>query len=131
MALVVDMSGANFEAMPKDVYPAVFSKYTINQGDAGPYAACEFTVSESSDFAGRKLFRNMSFSPQSLWATKRSMVAMGADPDELNGPVDVEEKLQRLIGNDCRLSVDIRMWEGEERNEVKNILAPDYSALAR
>lgn len=131
MSTVIDLSNANFEVLPKEDYPATFDKYEMREGDKGPYANCEFTISDASDYAGRKQWKVLSFSPGALAMTKRNLIAMGADPESFNGPIDVEEILDDLVGNDCTLVVNVRMYEGDEQNEVTRIKSPDYAALAR
>lgn len=83
-----------------------------------PYIKCEFTVSEEGEAQGRKLFRNLSLSEESLWAFKSAMIALGTDPEEFDDEVDPEEMARDNIGNTAVLTVthqkDTRDPSGEK-----------------
>lgn len=128
----IDFNAASeLDVIAKGDYPAVFDSYEMAEGEKGPYAACVFRISDADEeYAGRKLYRNMSFSAQSLWNAKKTIRNMGYSGN-LDGVVEIEDVLNECLGQDCRIRVGVKKYEGQDRNEVKAVLEPDYAALAR
>ena len=123
----VDFSGVSdsFEPIPVGDYDAVFTGFKIDKSKSteGAFnAVLEFTISDP-EYSGRKAWANRSLLPQSLWVLKRAMVALGADADDLSGPIDLEEELDALKGADCRLRMSIREYEGRQNNQIDEVLA--------
>ena len=121
----VDFTGVgdNFEPIPAGTYDAVFTSYKnhTSKNDA-PYVSLEFTVNDS-EYAGRKAWQNHSFQPQTLWALKRTAKALGAGDEELTGEMDTDDLLNGLIGNDCRLDLEVREYQGRFNNGIAAIKA--------
>ena len=120
-----------FTPLPEGTYEASLSGSELvaaSKTSGQPYMALTFTVSEG-EFQGRKLFRNLSLQPQALWAFKQAVVRLGANPDDFVGMLEMED-LQAIVGGlvgaPCRISVGLREYNGELRNELKNILAPEF-----
>ena len=111
---------------------ARFTEFEFKDSANGRYISLVFTVTEEPH-QGRKLFRNASLLPQSLWATKRTLIALGADEEAIAEDME-EEELQDLVGAllgaPCTLGVKVKKYEGEDRNEVTRVSAPsDVSSL--
>jgi len=54
----------------------------------------------------------------------RTLVALGASPEELTGELDVnDEMLNAYLGNECVVTLRKRTYEGQENNQVVNIRA--------
>ena len=101
-----------------------------SQSSGKPYIRADFTVrhlaSDETDvkFAGRKLFRNFSLQPQSLFALKGLMVALDCDPDIFEEEdLDITEALGELIGGECVVTVTNEEYQGEPRARVGRIRA--------
>lgn len=142
MARTVNLAGVktSFEPMPEDKYYSKFSGMEYREAGVGKakdakddYLSCEFTVTESIDgdgeFAGRKLWSNKSLAVQSLWAYKVMMLALGADPESLEGKIDTENDTKKFLGATVVLDVGVKTApDGKPTNEVKGILSPtDFS----
>lgn len=86
------------------------------------YIKCTFVCTDG-DNEGRKLFRNLSTSPNALWAMKRALIRMGADETDLldEDGFDPEDVMPDLIGNAVLLKVVQREYDGDIVNDVKDI----------
>lgn len=119
-----------FEPIPEDDYPAKLEawKYESPKGK-DPYLALTFVITDG-EFEGRKQWKNCSTSAQSLWAMKRALTRLGADPDVIGDEdgFDLEDVMPDLVGNECVLRIDQYEYpedSGEYRNNVKDILEAD------
>jgi hypothetical protein len=122
----IDFSQAKeLKAVPAGTYEAVLTEQKIFTAKSSNQEAIAltFTIQDENfpEHEGRKQWRNYSLQPQALWALKKSLVDLGCDPEELEGTVDLEEVIGQLIGNKCLIEVGVRMYEGEERNEVRKV----------
>ncbi len=62
--------------------------------------------------------------PKSLWNLQRTCIALGADPSEFEGELDVsEEWLAQFEDKEAVVTLGTRKYEGQEQNEVRNIRA--------
>lgn len=130
----LNFANVTSSALPPGEYLCTLTavKFTeASQSSGQPYIAAEFTVREDSDgstqHAGRKLFRNFSLQPQSLFALKQAMIALDADPDifEQEEDFDIVEYLkEELIGHEALLTVTNEDYQGEPRARVGRIRSP-------
>lgn len=127
----VDLTGVKeeLELIPDGWFPATFSKVTYNeeaQNSGEPYLACQFSISDGA-YEDRKLTRNYSLTKQSLWAFKRLLVrGLGVDREEADKNIpDVEEFMEELLGEECFIQVGHHKYNGELRNDLKNVLRTD------
>lgn len=123
----IDFTGvsSNFEPIPAGRYTAVLTGFKINdsKSTAGEkVCVLEYTVSDP-EYSGRKAWSQRSLQPQALWMLKKDMIALGADGEELSGPIDLEEELENLKGNDVELVLSIREFEGRTNNQVDSVSA--------
>jgi len=128
----VNFSGIKeFTPIPDGTYAATLSGTKLvaeAKTSKQPYIELSFTISEG-EHVGRRQFRNLSLTPQALWAFKQAMVRLGADPSEFSGELELEEVAAlaaNYVGSPCRIAVAQREYNGEIRNDVKAILAPEY-----
>jgi hypothetical protein len=75
-----------------------------------------------------KLFSHVVFTAAAMPRAKKFMAAVA--PELLSGgkwsPKAVAEG-GTLLGRKCRIRVDIKPYEGQNRNNVRDVLAPDAS----
>lgn len=129
------------DAMPKDTYPATFTKSNTvleSKSSGQPYINCEFTI-DGGQYAGRKAWNIISLQQASLWAVKRFGVALGIPAEKLEEDFDTDELLAAYYGTKVMLDVDVetvpaeksRTNEAYNRNTVKNVLPynADLTAL--
>lgn len=128
--LVVDLSGVdeqgNFEAMPRGTYNCSVLNLTFDysQRSGNPMWTWELEV-DDGDYAGRHLFHHTTFNEKGLPRTKRTIGRVA--PELLEGPFNPETVALEgtMLGKKCRARVDVKPYEGQMRNNVRDILAPD------
>jgi len=124
---VIDFSGVpDYEPIAPGTYEATFTGHKFRKARDGASNICamEFTITEDDpDVHGRKVFRNQSMKPESLWALKRAMLALGTDADAFDGRLNVDEELGEAHGSQVRIRVTREMVEGTIRNNIADILA--------
>lgn len=115
--------------IPPGKYASTFSEFKIvpeAKGSGQPYAALTFTINaEEGEYEGRKLWRNFSLQPQSLWALKQALINLGCSSDSFNAGDDLEDLLGSMVGSECILDVGMKQFNGEDRNDVRKVLASD------
>lgn len=129
--VVVNLEGVKttLEVIPDGKYPSKMSKYTFAMSKANqPKVTLEFIFDNDGDdnnpAAGRKAFVECSLQPQALFKIKKALIDMGADPETLEGPVDLEQALSACIGADATISVKHHEYEGSQRNDFY-VVSPD------
>ena len=122
MCPVVDGSAitSGFEPMDAGTYEAVLSSYELKTGPKGQYYALEFTITDAP-YENRKAWRNVSITPQSLWAFKSACMALGADESEFEGTFDTDDVIEPLLNNSCRLEIGQEEFNDRIQNPVKKI----------
>lgn len=123
----VDFTGISdsFEAIPTGDYEAVFTGFKIAPSKSTPgeqVCVMEYTLGDA-EFSGRKAWANRSLQPAALFSLKRDMIALGADAEELAGPIDLEESLEDIKGAECVLSLSVREYEGRQNNQIDAVKA--------
>lgn len=116
----------SFEPVPAGTYPAVLTEITSKVSQKGdPYLTFAFTLTD--EYEGRKAWRNFSLLPQSLWAVKIALMALGASRDELGGSFESTEEFiefcSSYIGQPCQLDLVIKEFNEKFSNEVKKVKA--------
>lgn len=82
---------------------------------------------------GRKVPNNFVISPENATALGfffRHMRALGLDAAYFNQNPSPQQVASALIGRMCRIEVGTRVWNGEEREDVKKIMPPAAGAAA-
>ena len=123
--LIVDLSGVDengdFPVMPRGVYPTTVESctYEISQSGGNPMWSLILEVNEG-EYQGQKLFTHIVFSEKALPRAKKAIMILKSEL--LDGPFNPEEQAEELVGIDCAARVDIKKYEGKDRNNVKAIL---------
>lgn len=129
--VVVQLEGVktSLEVIPDGKYPAKLTKHTFGVSkEKKPKVDCEFIFDsdggDDNPAAGRKAFVGFSLQPQALFKIKRALIDMGMEPEELEGPVDIDAALSTLAGAEAMIRVTHHEWEGSTRNDF-NVASPD------
>lgn len=128
-SLVVDFSTVNdstFEAIPRGMYNCTVDELTFehSQRSGNPMWSWRLEVADG-DYAGRKLFFHTVFKGDGLPRTKKTIGRVA--PELLQGPFDPEQIANdgTLLGRSVKARVDIRPYEGEKRNNVRDLFAAE------
>ena len=131
--LVVDLEDVNedvqYEAIPPGIYDAVVDEveFTHSQRSGNPMWTWRFRI-VGGEYDGRTLFYHTVFTEKGLPRTKRTLVRIAPDiPLRGLKPKEIAES-GVLVGRACRLRVRVRPYEGEMRNEVREVLPPAEDA---
>lgn len=110
--------------IPEGVYDATFTEFKLipeSKASGQPYFRLTFTL-QDEEYQGRKAYVNHSFTPEALWAFKRTLVRLGAEVDVLNDPdTEVDEVMSGLIGAPCRLVIINTTWQGKPVFQVQEV----------
>lgn len=118
-----------FEPLPKGIYEFRLSDWEYieeSESSGEPFIKLEFTC-EEDEYENRKAFLNHSLQAKALFALKRTLKALGADAETLSGEWDTDEVMPELVGNTCRLNLDVEEYEGSEVNRVKRVLPAEVA----
>lgn len=120
MSITVDFSNVQdveFEVLPAGVYSTVISGAQVKQGQNHPYLALELQI-QDGDYSGRKVWDNLSFSPNALWKMKKLFSAL-----EMETTGNIEFEPEDLIGEEVAITLRIATdKENRQRNTVHNYL---------
>lgn len=121
----VDENSGGFEAMPRGMYDCLIDdcQFGPSKNSGNPMWTWVLEV-ESGDYAGRKLFFHLPFTENMLPRIKKilnrivpSLAATAFDPAKVAAE-------GTLVGVRCKVRVDTRPYEGQIRNNVRDILPP-------
>ncbi len=126
MARTLNFSGVedrNFDAIPNGVYEALIHDIEEKEVKSGentgaPMWAVQFAIN-GGQYDNRRVFRNYTLVEQSMWAIKQFLVALGVDPEALQGEVELDT--EELIGLPCRVVLRQREYQGQMNNDVKQV----------
>lgn len=147
------MGQANFADLMKAAADAGFSNCPPGTYDVKVIAGEAKTTSAGKDMivlkfeivggpnAGRKVTNNFVISPENANALGfffRHMAAMGLDNAYFGQNPAPAQVASDLVGRTCQIEVGTRVWNGEEREDVKKILrsgsgaptAPTHSGVS-
>jgi hypothetical protein len=129
MAVVVQLEGVktSLDVIPDGTYPANLTKRTFGMSKAKqPKVSLEFVFSSEAgeDIAGRKAFVEASLQPQALFKVKKILIDLGMDPDDLEGPVDLEAAFDDLMGAETTIKVGHHEYNNAEHNDFY-VISPD------
>lgn len=127
--LVVDLNSvedATFEVLPRAMYLCEVDslEFTYSQNSGNPMWTWTLAVAEG-EFEGRKLFFHTVFAGNGLPRTKQ--VISRVAPELMEGPFDPQQVADEgtLIGRKVKARVDVRPYEGQQRNNVRDLFAAD------
>ena len=134
------MATANFADLLKAAEDAGFSNCPPGTYDVRVVEGSAKTTSANKDMivvkfellsgphAGRKVSNNFVISPENANALGfffRHMRAMGLDSAYFSTNPSPQQVASSLVGKTCRIEVGTRVWNGEEREDVKKIMPLD------
>jgi hypothetical protein len=135
--LVVDLSGTSeqeFPVLPDGIYEAnVFSlEYGKSQRSGNWMWTWVFEIEgyEDEKVNGRRQYYYTTFNEGGLSRVKKTLARIRADENyqeqllKTNFKPGVVAEEGRLLGAKCRLKLGKRKYEGNWRNEIKDVLAP-------
>lgn len=117
-----DVPDSGFELIEKGNYDATVFKIELKTAasSGNPYLA--FTLKlQDARYPDRQLFSNISLVPNALWKLKQTLKAIAP---EINVDAMADIDTDMLLGKECVVVVDQSLYNGEMRNNVKNIIAP-------
>jgi hypothetical protein len=139
------MATANFNELLKAAEDAGFSNCPPGTYDARVVAGEARTTSAGKDMivvkfeivggphGGRKVPNNFVISPENANALGfffRHMRAMGLDSAYFSQNPTPQKVAADLVGRTCQIEVGTRVWNGEEREDIKKIMPPSAEAAA-
>jgi hypothetical protein len=135
-SVVVDLSGvdedAGFETRPRGTYPVevIECEFKYSQNSGKPMWELVLDVEDGHEYEGSRFWFYVSFAEKALPRTKKTLAAIY--PELLESPFDPEAVADEgtLVGLRCRAKVIKRRYEGEWRNSVRELLAPEGEAFA-
>jgi hypothetical protein len=137
------MATANFADLLKAAEDAGFSNCPPGTYDVRIVEGVAKTTSAGKDMivvkfeiiggphGGRKVPNNFVISPENANALGfffRHMRAMGLDSAYFSQNPSPQKLAADLVGKVCRIEVGTRVWNGEEREDVKKIMPPSQGA---
>jgi hypothetical protein len=131
--VVVNLEGVKttLELVPDGVYPARFTKRTFGQSKTkNPKVDLEFIFDPEAGegAAGRKAFVTCSLQTQALFKIKKTLIEMGADPESLEGPIDLEKELDDLIGASATIRVGHHEYNDTDHNDFDVVSNDSWTA---
>lgn len=127
--IIIDMSGVDenaggFQCMPRGMYDFIVGDLVYGKSSKGNLMWTWTLEVTSEGFENRKLFFHTVLSNEQLPRLKKILQRIA--PELLQGPFNAREIAEQgtMIGKAGRARVDVRKYEGEDRNNVKDILAP-------
>lgn len=118
---------AGFSNTPPGTYDVVVTDAEAKTTGAGKdMIVVKFQI-QGGPHGGRKVPNNFVISPENANALGfffRHMRAMGLDAAYFAQNPSPAQVAQSLVGKSCRIEVGTRTWNGEEREDVKKIMAP-------
>lgn len=122
----VDENRPAFEAMPPGVYNAVVENVEFKESSTGnPMLSWQFTITDP-EFNNRKVFNHTVLNKEAgLASLKRTLIRVL--PDFPLGSFNPEQFADEgvAIGRECRVKLNVRPYNGEKRNNVTDVLAPE------
>lgn len=115
---------AGFTTVPAGPYAvSVKTAEAKKTGTGKDKISVRFTIN-TGPMSGKSLFNDFVISPENGTALGfffRHMKAMGLGPDYFATNPALEKVAQDLVGRSCEADVGIRLWNEEERNEIKGL----------
>jgi len=134
--MIVDLGGVNenagYEPAPRGVYDCIVENLEYGKSQRSGNKMWSWTLAvESGEFAGKKkFFYHTTFNEGGMPRVKKTLARIktedGYEKQLLAGPFNPKTVADegRLLGARCKVRVDIRVYEGQKRNDVKDILPP-------
>ena len=122
----IDEEAPDFEAMPPGTYNCIVenTEFTHSQRSGNPMITWVFQVTDP-DYQNRLLFYHTVLnSDQGKKRLKRAITRINPDIDlsQFNPTKFCEEG--HVLGMPCQVKVRVRNYQGQQRNDVQDVLAP-------
>ncbi len=121
----IDLSGydedAGFEAIPRGIYNVVVDEAEYKLSSKGNKMISLKLQIEEGDYAKRILFTHVVFSEKTMGRAKKMIRALGLI-DLLSRKFDPSAEADSFVGARARAKVVIKPYEGEMKNEVKELM---------
>lgn len=124
-SMTVDLSNVEddgWDVLPRGVYNVIVddAEFKISQTGGNPMISLTLQV-EDGEYADRKLFTHVVFSPKAMGMAKRAIARLGLS-HLLEGPFNPEDIVDDFIGARAKARVTVEKYEGEDTNRVKSLL---------
>lgn len=98
----------DFSPVEDGVYEARLTNWELmpaKSAEKFPFYNCEYTANPEAGIGARRFWKVLSLAPQSLWAFKKDMIALGADPEDMSpgSEVDTNDIIAGCMEAPCRL----------------------------
>ncbi len=121
-----DVDDSTFEIMQRGNYGVMCSEceFDYSQAKGTPMWSLVWEV-EDGEYEGRKLFSHMVMAGKGLPITKKQLGRIR--PDLLEQDMDAEDEatIESMIGTRAIAKVTTKKYEGEMRNNIRDLFAPD------
>ncbi len=113
---------------PQKRLPAALEKFENGIAESGDAKVDLTFVCTEGPYQGRKFFKAQSLGQKSLPYLRRVLIALGYPQDQIDVPdFDTDQAFPMLIGAPCSLEITKSEWDGEMRNNVKNVRPPVFA----
>ena len=134
-SFVVDFTNVGdqpgFAVIPRGIYDAQVDDCVFgnSQNSGNPMWTMKFEI-EGGEFNKRKLFFHMVFAASSMPRTKKGLAVIA--PELLTQQFSPKAIADSgvLLGRKLRIRLDIRKYEGSDRNNVRDVLPASEEAVA-
>jgi hypothetical protein len=129
---VIDLTqvpeGGGFETVPRGMYPCelVEVEYGLSQRSGNPMWTTVWEVEQGHEYAERRFWFHVVLTPKQFPRVVRFLNRIGR-PDLTKQAFDAQQIAEtgELIGCRAKLRITIRPYEGEQRNNVGDVLPAD------
>jgi hypothetical protein len=125
--LIKAAGDAGFDALPAGTYDVVVDTAAHKTASSGKeMITAQFKV-ENGPYASKSVFSQFVLSPDNANALSfwfRHMNAMGLGESYFQANPPLERVAADLTGRRCRVTLSIRQWQGQDRNQVDVVLPP-------
>jgi hypothetical protein len=126
-------AGAAFEALPAGQYDVVVDTAVSKPTSTGKDSISVSYKVTTGPYAGRNCFTQFVLSPDKPTALSfffRHMAAMSLGENYFQSNPPLERVAADLIGRQCRVTLSVRQFQGQDRNQVDQVLPPVGNAQA-
>jgi hypothetical protein len=111
-----------YDALPRGLYNCRVTSFVEKTSKGGkPMVEWQFTVTEG-ELKGRKIWLNNTLTKESLWAYKRTLLAVGFTEEQLEGDVEIEA--DEVLEQECVIRTDQESYNGKMQTRVVGLYAP-------
>lgn len=130
--VVVDLGEVDdrITTVPPGVYNCVVSdvQYSRSQRSDNPMWTIIFEISDG-DYAGRRLYYHNVFSEGGMPRVKRTLKVLDKELAQQRFSAKQVAESGVLLGKECRIKTRRRVYEGQPRAEVQQVLEPNTQAF--